>query len=71
MQRRQSNCLRISVLPTDDGWLHPGDKGVLDAARNLKITGRVKRNRVEDLFAKNYETWSRMGKVVVWHEKSR
>ena len=31
-------------------------------------TLKVKRNRIEDLFAKNYELWSRMGKVVVWHE---
>ncbi len=32
-------------------------------------TLKVKRNRIEDVFGENYEAWSRMGKVVVWHEK--
>jgi long-chain acyl-CoA synthetase len=30
-------------------------------------TLKVKRNRIEDLFARNYEIWSRVGKLVVWH----
>jgi long-chain acyl-CoA synthetase len=33
----------------------------------LTPTLKVKRNRIEDLFAKNYEIWSRLGKLVVWH----
>jgi long-chain acyl-CoA synthetase len=32
-------------------------------------TLKVKRNRIEDHFAKNYEIWLRMGKSVVWHER--
>jgi len=32
-------------------------------------TLKVKRNRIEDLFAKYYEAWTRMGKTVVWHEQ--
>jgi long-chain acyl-CoA synthetase len=27
---------------TDDGWIRTGDRGELDAAQNLKLTGRVK-----------------------------
>ena len=31
-------------------------------------TFKVKRNRVEDLFAKNYDTWVGMRKKVIWHQ---
>jgi long-subunit acyl-CoA synthetase (AMP-forming) len=31
-------------------------------------TFKVKRNRVEDLFAKNYELWTGLRKRVVWHQ---
>jgi long-chain acyl-CoA synthetase len=31
-------------------------------------TFKVKRNRIEDLFAKNYERWTGMRKKVVWHQ---
>jgi long-chain acyl-CoA synthetase len=30
---------------------------------------KVKRNRIEDTFAKHYEAWVGMGKPVVWHEQ--
>jgi long-chain acyl-CoA synthetase len=32
-------------------------------------TLKVKRNRIEDIFASNFERWVRMGRAVVWHEK--
>ena len=32
-------------------------------------TLKVKRNRIEDLFAANFERWARMGQDVVWYEK--
>ena len=31
-------------------------------------TFKVKRNRIEDLFAKNYEVWTGLRKTVVWHK---
>jgi len=30
-------------------------------------TFKVKRHRVEDLYAKNFERWAALGKAVVWH----
>ncbi len=32
-------------------------------------TLKVKRNRIEDLFAANFELWARMGQDVVWYER--
>ncbi len=32
-------------------------------------TLKVKRNRIEDLFAAHFERWARMGREIVWHEK--
>jgi long-chain acyl-CoA synthetase len=29
-------------------------------------TFKVKRNRIEDLYAKNYEAWEASGKKVIW-----
>ena len=51
---------------TDDGWMHTGDKGVLDAAGNLKITGRVK-----DLFKTSkgkYVAPSPIEELLVMHD---
>jgi len=32
-------------------------------------TLKVKRNRIEDMFAANFERWSRMERDIVWHER--
>jgi long-chain acyl-CoA synthetase len=32
-------------------------------------TLKIKRNRIEELFAKHYETWSSTGKLVVWYDR--
>jgi long-chain acyl-CoA synthetase len=31
-------------------------------------TFKVKRNRIEDLFAKNYDHWVGMRKKIIWHK---
>jgi hypothetical protein len=43
-------------IPADRAW---------PAAAGLT----VKRNRIEDMFASNFERWSRIGRAVVWHEQ--
>jgi len=32
-------------------------------------TLKVKRNRIEDRFGKQYEIWIHTGRTVVWHER--
>ncbi len=32
-------------------------------------TLKVKRNRIEDMFAADFERWARMGREIVWHEQ--
>ncbi len=32
-------------------------------------TLKVKRNRIEDVFAAHFERWARMGREIVWHEQ--
>ncbi len=51
----QLSCLVVMT----DAWTVENDL--------ITPTLKVKRNRIEDLFAKNYEIWSRVGKLVVWH----
>ena len=52
----QLDCLVVMT----DAWTVDNDL--------ITPTLKVKRNRIEDLFAKNYELWSRMGRAVVWQE---
>lgn len=55
-RHEQLDCLVVMT----DAWTVDNDL--------ITPTLKVKRNRIEDLFAKNYELWSSMGKAVVWHE---
>jgi long-chain acyl-CoA synthetase len=52
----QLHCLVVMT----DAWTVDNDL--------ITPTLKVKRNRIEDLFARYFEHWSRMGKVVVWQE---
>jgi long-chain acyl-CoA synthetase len=51
----QLDCLVV----TAEAWTVDNDL--------ITPTFKVKRNRIEDLFAKNYEAWVGMRKKVVWH----
>jgi len=31
-----------------------------------RFTLKVKRNRIKDLYAKNYEAWEASGKTILW-----
>jgi len=55
-RHEQLDCLVVMT----DAWTVDNDL--------ITPTLKVKRNRIEDLFAKNYELWSGMGKAVVWHQ---
>ena len=52
----QLDCLVV----TTEAWTVDNDL--------ITPTFKVKRNRIEDLFAKNYERWTGMRKPVVWHQ---
>jgi long-chain acyl-CoA synthetase len=51
----QLDCLVI----TSEAWTVDNDL--------ITPTFKVKRNRIEDMFAKNYERWTGMRKKVVWN----
>jgi long-chain acyl-CoA synthetase len=52
----QLDCLVVMTEP----WTVDNDL--------ITPTFKVKRNRIEDLFAKNYERWTGLRKKVVWHQ---
>jgi long-chain acyl-CoA synthetase len=52
----QLDCLVV----TAEGWTVDNDL--------ITPTFKVKRNRIEDLFAKNYDAWVGMRKTVVWQK---
>jgi long-chain acyl-CoA synthetase len=32
-------------------------------------TLKIKRNRIEDRYTRNYEAWTHLGQIVIWHEQ--
>jgi long-chain acyl-CoA synthetase len=52
----QLDCLVV----TAEAWTVDNDL--------ITPTFKVKRNRIEDLFARNYDSWVGMRKTVVWHK---
>ena len=48
------------IVVTAEAWTVDNDL--------ITPTFKVKRNRIEDLFAKNYETWVGMRKKVIWKD---
>jgi long-chain acyl-CoA synthetase len=52
----QLDCLVV----TAEAWTVENDL--------ITPTFKVKRNRIEDLFAKNYDHWVGMRKKIIWHK---
>ena len=51
----QLDCLVV----TAEAWTVDNDV--------ITPTFKVKRNRIEDLYAANYENWEASGKRIIWH----
>ena len=52
----QLDCLVV----TAEAWTVDNDL--------ITPTFKVKRNRIEDLFARNYDDWVGMRKTIIWHK---